>query len=109
MELLDQQAVGKHLPLHRQNHVITHYQSQQYVIGPVFPARWPGLRMALPWAIFIVAVLIAFVLSNQDSAIQATLHAAGILIRCFHRLSVDGQRILSELIADWHSINASFD
>ena len=114
MELLDlhQQAVRKHLPLCRQNDFVARYQPQQYVIAPVFPTYWLVLRMALPWAIIIcaiVAALIAFGFSNQNSAIEATLRAAGILVRCFHQLCVDGQRILSEIIADWHAISASFE
>jgi hypothetical protein len=110
MELLDRhQAARKQPTLHRQNDVITRYQPKQCVIGPVFPSHCLDLRTAFPWAIFIVATVIAIALATQDSVIEATLRAAVILIRCIHRLSIDGERILSELIADWHSINASFD
>jgi hypothetical protein len=112
MELLDrqQQAARKHLPLRRQNDIINRHQPQQYVIGPPSLTYWLAPPTALYWAIIIysiVATMIAFAPLNQNSVVEATLHGAGILIRCFFRLSVDGERILSELIADWHFINAS--
>jgi hypothetical protein len=112
MELIDrsQQPIRKLLLLRRQDDIIAPFSPQQDVISPLPPTHWLILRMAIPWAIIIysiVVALIVFVPSNQDSAIDATLHAVGILIRCFHRLSVDCEQLLRELIADWHSINAS--
>jgi hypothetical protein len=114
MELLDrhQQAVRKHLPLCRQHDFIARYQPQQHAIAPVDSTYWLVLRMMLPSAIIIYAIVaasIAFGPSHQSAAIEATLRAAGVLGRCFHQLCADGQRILSELIADWHSINASLE
>jgi hypothetical protein len=108
MELLDRHQAVRKQPSHRQNDVIPRYP-KQCVIGPVFPSHCLDLRTAFPWAIFIAATVIAIALSTQDSVIEATLRTTGILVRCIHRLSIDGERILSELIADWHSINASFD
>ena len=106
------QSVNKHLPECRQGDSIARYQPQQYVTGPVSSMPWPVLRMVVPSAIIIYAIgaaLIVFVLPNQTSAIEVTFRAAGNLIRCLHRLSVDGHQILSQLIAGWHAINASMD
>jgi hypothetical protein len=73
---------------------------------------WFGLRTFLLWAavtFLIVACLLAFRSLNQSSAIETALRTSGILIRCFYRLSVDGEEILSEVLAGWHSINASLE
>ena len=106
------QALGKHLPQCRHADFVDHRQPAQYVNAPIYPTHWPVLRMAIPWAIIaycILAALIVFEPSTQNSAIEATFHASEILLRCFHRLAVDSEQIVSELIADWHSINASMD
>jgi len=113
MEHLDRypQAARRRLPLCRQDGLITTHQPQ-HMIGPILPTHFRVLRAAFLWAIIvysIVAVLIALGPSNQHAAIEVALRATGILIRCLHRLCVDARQILNELIADWHSINASLD
>jgi hypothetical protein len=112
MEHIDRYPqVARHLPLRRHHNLITRNQPL-HGIDPMFPAHWRVLRAAFLWAIIvysIVAALIALGPSNQHSAIEITLRATGILIGSIHRLCVDGERILNELIADWNSINASLD
>ena len=75
--------------------------------------HWIVLRAVFLWAAIIYCIvavaLIAFGPSNQESVIEAVFRTAGILIRCFYRLSVDGERILSEFLAQWHSINVTID
>jgi hypothetical protein len=112
MEHLDRymQAKRNHLPLCRRNEIVTRDQPQQSVIGPVCHAYWLALRMALPWAIIVYCIAVAFIVfipSSQDSAIEAALRLTGILIRCLYRLSIDCEQILNEFIGEWHSINAS--
>jgi hypothetical protein len=65
--------------------VAARYQPQQYLIGPaIFPVYWYVMRLVLPWALIIYAVVnavvIVFVTPSGSSVLEAVLRAPGILV-----------------------------